>query len=332
MADGILSTESSCAECDTARMVAERSALSTCCPACGAWWLVEGDAAPPDAAPPDAAPQPDTSGDVQSLISAPRALRLWRPGSPARDIPLLARWLPELLARSPALVRGTGSFGHNGSSASAHGGRLDHIDESQGFRRAVEVWRYLRALNAAGRGEAVATLWAAYALAPTCEDPRRQLAAAHEAVSLGAAPRVVREGWRLRAAETDRTRTVRSTLVLPDGFEEVDGRQVPKHREVIRVSTAILSVKGPSFDALAAAWGAERLGPLWAPTPVPPLLARQVATGFVSPETRAKWEGMRTSVRDGAARSWGESWVRTCAESLVPLGNRTEANDRARDA
>lgn len=323
MADGdALSTEPSCAECETARVVASRSGISACCPVCGVWWLVEGDAAP--------SPQPDTTTERHPLLSgasAPRAPRPWRPDAPARDIPLLARWLPELLARSPALVRGTGWTGHNGSTASAHGGRLDHIDESSGYRRAVEVWRYLRALNAAGRGEAVATLWAAYALAPTCEDPRRQLAAAHEAVSLGAAPRVVREGWRLRAAETDRTRTVRSTLVLPDGFEEVDGRQVPKHREVIRVSTAILSVKGPSFDALAAAWGAERLGPLWAPTPVPPLLAHQVATGFASPETRTKWEGMRTTVRDGAVRSWGEGWLRACAESL---GNHTEANDRAR--
>lgn len=322
MADGdVLST---CAECETARVVASRSGVSACCPACGVWWLVEGDTAPPTK------PDAPEHHPVPASAPTPRTPRPWHPDAPARDIPLLARWLPELLARSPALVRGTGSFGHNGSTSSAHGGRLDHIDESQGFRRAVEVWRYLRALNAAGRGETVATLWTAYALAPTCEDPRRQLAAAHEAVALGAAPRVVRDGWRLRAAETDRTRTVHSTLVLPNGFEEVEGRQVPKHREVTRTHTAILSTRGPSFDALAAAWGAERLGPLWAPTPVPALLARQVATGFVSGETRAKWEGMRTTVRDGAVRSWGEAWVKVCAESLVPVGShRTEANDRA---
>ncbi len=321
MADGILSTESSCAECETARVVAERSGLSACCPRCGAWWLVEGDVAPPDVSP-----QPDTTSDVQSLFSAPHALRPWRPGSPARDIPLLARWLPELLARSPALVRGTGSFGHNGSSASAHGGRLDHIDESQGFRRAVEVWRYLRALIAAGRGEVVATLWTAYALAETCDDARRQLSATHAAVALGAAPRVVRDGWRLRASETDHSRVIESTLELPDGLDTAGH---PKTREVIRRHRAIVSTRGPSFEVQAIAWGAERLGPLWAPSPVPPAVSRQVAMGFASPGTRAKWEGMRSTVREGAARSWGEAWLRACVESL---GNRTEANNRAETA
>lgn len=316
-----LSADAPCAECDTARMVAERSALSTCCPACGAWWLVEGDAAPP--------PQPDTTAERHPLFSAaraPRAPRSWRPDAPARDIPLLARWLPELLARSPALVRGTGWTGHNGSTASAHGGRLDHIDESSGYRRAVEVWRYLRALIAAGRGEVVATLWTAYALAETCDDARRQLSATHAAVALGAAPRVVRDGWRLRASETDHSRVIESTLELPDGL---DAAGHPKTRAVIRRHRAIVSTQGPSFEVQATAWGAERLGPLWAPSPVPSELARQVATGFVSLETRKKWEGMRTTVREGAARSWGEAWLRACVESL---GNRTEANNRAETA
>ncbi len=285
---------SRCPECPTALDLAARSDRSACCGYCGIVWVLD-DGTTPSREPP--------------------APRRWRPGPPAVDLPLLARWLPELLARSPALVRGTGWTGHNGSTAHANGGRLDHIDESQGYRRAVDVWRYVRLAIASGRGEVIAALWTAHALAPCLTDPRHQLSATHTAVALGAAPRVVREEWRTRSRETDRTRIVESPLVLQVGVDEATGER--KYREVIRKSTAILSTRGPSFEALAIVWGAERLGPLWAPSPVPTLLAHAAAMGFAPPEMRAGWERMRGPLKDSAARSWGEARLREAAAEYL---------------
>lgn len=238
----------------------------------------------------------------------------------ARDIPLLVRWLPELLARSPAMARATGSPGHNGASASAHGGRLDHIDESRGYSRAVETCRHLRACVAADHGSSVAILWAAYALVPEPEvpDDRRLRAARCNAIALGAAPAKLREEWRERAAETDRTALVRAPLVITTGFSG----DLAQHREVIRTSVAILSTKGPSFEAQAARWGAENLALLWMPGAVPDDVARGVAVGFAAERERKAWQTMRQVLREGAIRSWAEALIR---EAVV----RTEANDHA---
>jgi hypothetical protein len=133
--------------------------------------------------------------------------------------------------------------------------------------------------------------------------------------------------------ETDRSRVVESVLAIPDGFKDVlddEGKPVlddegrpkrePKHREVIRRHRAILFVKGPSFDSLAIVWGAERLAPLWAPSPVPPDLARAAAVGFAPADVRARWERMRGPLKDAAARSWGEERLRGYAETLRNKG------------
>jgi hypothetical protein len=235
----------------------------------------------------------------------------------ARDIPLLVRWLPELLARSPALARATGSPGHNGSGASAHGGRLDHIDESRAYSRAVETCRYLRACVAADQGASVATLWTAYALVPEFDDARRQHAARCEALAFGAAPKVLRAQWRERVAERDRFSLVKAPLSLTMGFEAVDGRSAALHREVTRTSAAILSTKGPSFDAQATRWGAEHLAVLWAPAGVPEAIANAVAMGFASAAERSSWDGMRRGLRESSMRSWAERLLDSVADRLL---------------
>lgn len=113
----------------------------------------------------------------ERYVPAPFPARVWRPGEPASELRLLARWLPAMDARSPALAR-VGWSGHNGAGGSAHGGRLDHVDErSVALGRAVAVWQHLRAMIARGDGEAVALLWTAWAFAPGVDDPKRDLRA-----------------------------------------------------------------------------------------------------------------------------------------------------------
>ncbi len=229
----------------------------------------------------------------------------------AHDIPLLVRWLPELLARSPALARATGSPGHNGSSASAHGGRLDHIDSSRGYCRAVEVCRHLRACVAEGHGREVAILWTAYALVPERDDATRLHAARCEALAFGAAPKALRALWRERAAERDRFALVKAPLVLTIDVVSAEGARGLEHREVTRTSMAILSTRGPSFESQAARWGAEHLALLWVPASVPEDVARVVAMGFAAAKDRASWEGTRQTLRACAIRSWAESMIVT---------------------
>lgn len=234
---------------------------------------------------------------------------------PSLDLPLLARWLPDLLARSVPLVRGTGTPGHSGSTASAHGGRLDHVDESRGYSRAVAVWRHLRERIAAGEGERVALLWTGWVLAQPAEAPAREYELRCEAVALGAAPAFARADWRRIAAERDRLKVVPMERVVRTGRRVPTGRTTPDGApelkdEVRRLKvtmTFIAGVQGPSFAAQAEAWGRERLAPLWAPAAVPADVARAAATGFAPPDARARWEKLRPVMRAGAVRSWAES-------------------------
>jgi hypothetical protein len=327
----MVTTPTTCPACSIARTLAEAAGATMQCRGCLTLWVIDGAAAADDAtdldagdSPPPATltPTPDAERPSPPLDRKRPPFRL---AAPARDIALLARWLPELLARSPALVRNTGTPGHSGSSASSHSGRLDYIDDSQGYRRAVEVLRYLRAAIAAGQGETVAILWTGYALAQGTDATDLDVAAARElaarvaAVALGAAPTALRETWRQRAAETDRTRTVESPLTLTT-VTMVEGggamQRVFAHREVVRTHKAILSTKGPSLEALAAAWGTEKLAPLWAPGPVPVTLALGVAMGFAPEVIRAQWARMKSALRDGSARAWGEATLRERGDSL----------------
>ena len=330
-----MTNPTTCPACSIARALAEAAGETMRCRGCLTLWVIDGtDAdAPEDAGSEPAATAPTTTPDAKrpSHVGKRPPFRL---ASPARDLPLLARWLPELLARSPALVRNTGTPGHSGSSASAHSGRLDYIDDSVGYRRAVEVLRYLRAAIAAGQGETVAILWTGYALAQGTDATdldvaaARELAARFASVALGAAPTALREDWHKRAAETDRTRTVESPLTLTR-VEGIGVEKVFTHREVTRRHKAILSTKGPPLDSLAAAWGAEKLGPLWAPGPVPVTLALGAAMGFAPPMLRAQWAKMKAALRDGSARAWGEATLRERGDSLR---NSAHSEENARGA
>jgi len=327
-----------CPACEIARTLAEAAGATMQCRGCLTLWVIDG-AADDDATDLDAGDSPTPASltptpDAERPSPIERKRPPFRLAAPARDLPLLARWLPELLARSPALVRNTGTPGHSGSSASAHSGRLDFIDDSQGYRRAVEVLRYLRAAIADGAGETVAILWTGYALAQGTDATdidvaaARELAARFAAVALGAAPTALRETWHQRAAETDRTRTVESPLTLT----RVEGIGVDKvftHREVTRRHKAILSTKGPPLEALAAAWGTEKLAPLWAPGPVPVALALGAAMGFAPPVLRAQWAKMKGTLRDGSARAWGEATLRERGDSLR---NSDPSKENARGA
>lgn len=324
-----------CPACEIARTLAEAAGATMQCRGCLTLWVIDGtDADAPDDAdhdPAPSAPAPTPDAKRPGRVGKRPPFRL---AAPARDLPLLARWLPELLARSPALVRNTGTPGHSGSSASAHSGRLDYIDDSPGYRRAVEVLRYLRAAIADGAGETVAILWTGYALAQGTDATdidvaaARELAARHAAVALGAAPTALRETWRERAAETDRTRTVESPLTLTT-IEGIGVDKVFTHREVTRRHKAILSTKGPPLEALAAAWGAEKLAPLWAPGPVPVALALGAAMGFAPTSLRAQWSRMKGPLRDGSARAWGEVTLRERGDSLQ---NSARSEENARGA
>lgn len=188
----------------------------------------------------------------ERYLPAPFPAAGWRPGEPAADLRLLARWLPAMDARSPALAR-VGWSGHNGASGSARGGRLDHVDErSAEFGRAVAVWQHLRAMVARSDGAAVALLWTAWALAPVVDDPRRDLRARVEAVALGAAPRTLRQDWRARSREVGRVRVVASPHTVITGRGE-DG--APVLREVVRRSAAIVSTQGAGVPRAGAGVG-----------------------------------------------------------------------------
>ena len=258
--------------------------------------------------------------DGNAPSTPPRTLHL----EPALDLPLLARWLPDLGARSVALVRANGTPGHSGSTASAHGGRLDHIDESRGYSRAVAVWRHLRELIAAGQGERVALLWTGWVLAQPakgiargnrCEAVAREYRNRCEAVALGAAPALARAEWRRVSKErgglevVPMERVVRTGRRVPTGDAAPDGSPVLED-EVRRIKvtmTFVSGVQGPSFAAQAEAWGRERLAPLWAPGAVPAALARAAATGFAPPAWRATYERAAMRMRDSLVVAWAES-------------------------
>lgn len=202
----------------------------------------------------------------------------WRPGDPAQDLAALVGHLPDLVARSPVLLRVASWTA--GPSAGALAGRPDRIDQDRSHARAVACWRWLRALIAAGEGEAVAVLWCGWAAIPLAIGERgvvlggpAQADRAARAVALGAADGPTREGWRTEA-----------------------------HR-------------GPSVASRAAAWGAERLGVLWSPAPVPEALGRHLALGFAPSELRERWGGLRSRVvREREVLTWGAERLRAATE------------------
>ena len=127
----------------------------------------------------------------------------------ARDLALVVRFLPDLVPRSPALLR-VASY-TAGPSASAMGGRPDRLDAGRGFGHAIRAWEALRRLVRAGSAEDVAVLWSAYAALDVRVDDHgvAEKGPAHrarqaEAIATGAAPAHVRRGWRLAAAERRR--------------------------------------------------------------------------------------------------------------------------------
>lgn len=233
---------------------------------------------------------------LAALPDDPARPRAFHPGSPAGDLTLLARWLPDLSPRALEPCPVTCGPGHSGPSPGALAGRPDRIDaRSRSIARAVAVWRRLRRLVGAGQGADVAVLWTAHAL--LVDRPEEAAARAGRqaaAVALGGAPRPLREEWATVARET------RHEVRLPP----------PPPRVLVAGPAAAPLVRVCCLEVgtQAATWGAERLAHLWSPGPVPGALARAAALGFAPASLREVWGHLRSpALRDAAVRAWGEA-------------------------
>lgn len=232
------------------------------------------------------------------------------------DLARIVRWLPDLVPRSPALVR-VASF-TAGPSATALDGRPDRIDADPGFGRAVEDLARLRRLISAGHGDDVAALWCAHAALDVRFDEHgvadlgpRHRARQQEAVALGAAPSHARRAWRVAAEERRRVAAYVSEqeVVTQWGREAThDAPALPTlTRTVVHRHLEQSGADGPSVVTSAERWGTELLSVIWSPAPVPPALARALAIGFAPSETRMAWEALRSpALREAQMRSWGE--------------------------
>lgn len=237
--------------------------------------------------------------------------------SAAADLSLVVRYLPDLVPRSPALVR-VASY-TSGPSASALDGRPDRIDAGRGFGRAVEVWGHLRALVRAGAAEDVAVLWSAYAALDVRVDEHgvAEAGPAHrarqaEAIALGAAPPHLRRAWRTAAAERRRVAAyvAQQEVVTQWGRAATDTEPATETltRTVTHRHLEQSGADGPSVEASAVQWGTEHLALVWSPAPPPATLARALALGFAEPGARSTWEASRSKVlREASVRAWGES-------------------------
>lgn len=235
----------------------------------------------------------------------------------SNDLANVVRWLPDLVPRSPALVR-VASF-TAGPSASALDGRPDRIDAAPAFSRAVDDWARLRRLIVAGLAEDVAVLWCAHAALDVRVDEHGVAASGPEhrarqaeAIALGSAPPHLRRAWRTAAAERRRV----AAYVAEQEVVTQWGREATETEPALPTLTRTLvhrhieqsGADGPSVEASAERWGAEHLALVWSPAPVPPALARALALGFAPPETRTRWQSIRSSVlRDSESRAWGEA-------------------------
>lgn len=279
-----------------------------------------------DGSTPPPAPRCDACDVAEARAAARGGLvgcvcgRWYGPQGPARPpalpaaslfIPRVPELLPQLVGRAICLEPERAPAREEDPDPARASAREQDAER----RRRGTLVAYAR-LRALARGDAAAQaaaalLWTAHALTPPVIQRGRpvggplQHAAACRSVALGAAPSVARQEWRWRAADRDRTKDYVSTLVLPDGFEEVDGRRQPKYREVPRKSTLIVSVRGPAVEASAAAWGRERLAPLWSPGDAPEELALAAALGWAPPKPRAAWEALRGAVKEAAVTAWG---------------------------
>lgn len=233
------------------------------------------------------------------------------------DIPRIVRWLPDLVPRSPALVR-VASF-TAGPSATALDGRPDRIDAAPGFGHAVEDWARLRRIVAAGHGDDVAVLWTAHAALDVLFDDHgvadhgpRHRARQQEAVALGAASPSSRRAWRLAAQERRRVVGYETThYVVTQWGRPAEGDEPevePVTRKILCRHVEQVGADGPSVEAAAERWGTELLALIWSPAPVPFVLARALALGFAPAAPRAAWEALRSpALREAAVRSWGEA-------------------------
>lgn len=235
----------------------------------------------------------------------------------SRDLATVVRFLPDLVPRSPVLVR-VASYSA-GPSAAAFDGRPDRIDAGTGFSRAVRAWAHLRDLVRAAAAEDVAILWTAHAALDARVDdhgaveagPARRARQA-EAVALGAAPAHLRRVWRLAATERRHVSAYVAEQEVVVAWGRVATGTSPatetRTRAVTHRHLEQSGADGPSVEAQAVQWGTEHLALVWSPAPVPPALARALALGFAPPTERAAWEASRSkALREASARAWGES-------------------------
>lgn len=329
----------------TIRLVQERRVPLVC--HCGETYLFDRASALPPA------PRALRRSPVPARLSSPDPLahRVTLPAPPpepvsiddaGRAIANLLRWLPDLSPRSGPLVRDGVRVE---TPATALDGRPDRLDErSRQVNAAVRAWQRLRAMVAAGDGRHAAVLWAAHAGVVELHDAegRRiggpaQRARQVAAVALGCASRTQRDGWREAARERPTAVAYTSELYpaadspVPEAPDPALDPAAEATRRALRPHAVAAGVRerprrilhieqqgaqGPSVDAQAAAWGAERMADLWAPGAAPAVVARGFALGFAPPAERARWEALKVpSVRDAEVAALGERILRAAEDA-----------------
>ncbi|MDP3220062.1 MAG: hypothetical protein Q8S73_38535, partial [Deltaproteobacteria bacterium] len=270
----------------TIRLVQERRVPLVC--HCGETYLFDRASALPPA------PRGLRRSPVPARLSSPDPLahRVTLPAPPpepvsiddaGRAIANLLRWLPDLSPRSGPLVRDGVRVE---TPATALDGRPDRLDErSRQVNAAVRAWQRLRAMVAAGEGRHAAVLWAAHAGVVELHDAegRRiggpaQRARQVTAVALGCASRTQRDAWREAAAERP-TVVGYMSRIEPAAVAPIPTAGTPSVRHELAAGVQDRErwvrhleqrgAEGPSVDAQAAAWGAERMADLWAPGAAP---------------------------------------------------------------
>lgn len=318
----------------TLRLVRERRTTLTC--HCGETYLFDrASALPPE---PKRWQRPSAPG---ARLSSPDPLahRVTLPAPPPAPLSIedagaaianLLAWLPDLSPRSGPLVRDGIRVA---TSATALDGRPDRLDEqSRRVNAAVRAWRRLRAMIAAGDGLHAAVLWAAHAGVVELHDAQgrrlggpAQRARVVAAVALGCASTSQRRDWKESAAERPSVVGYMSRIEpaavapIPTAGEASVRHEVPEGMQDRARWVRHLEqrgAQGPSVEAQAVAWGAERMADLWAPGRPPESLARGFALGFASGEERARWESLKVpSVRDAEVAARGEALLRAAEEA-----------------
>lgn len=296
---------SSCPACPVAAHAARTGGVAVEC-------VCDRRHEPPAPRAPVAAPRP--LAPLPLPETTPRAP--WRPTSPESDLVGLARALPDLSARSPALQR---SGGQRSVVTDGRGDRLDA--RSRELARAVNTWCHARALCLAGHGADVAVLWGAYVVTATLYDRHGlplAMTAQHRArclaVALGAASGPLRESWKSAASVKRGEKILRTSISRLVHQRDREGHITSSTVQTAPVVHRLLTGDVPvSLEHQAVTWGREHLDDLWSPHTVPAAHARGLALGWAPGTERSRWEALGRAVRDLERVAWGERRIREAA-------------------